>query len=162
MRGRLYADFDVVTIGPGEDAEAIARTLRARPDVEYAQPAYRMHTRFKPNDPLYTQLQWNFPLIDLESAWDIQMQAGSTVTVAILDTGVAYDNAMFTANIPAFFRRERATVSCAGSGSPFRMPPRRNSEASGGSSRPTISSGTRPHRSTSTGTEHTSAEPSGS
>ena len=98
-----YADFDVVTIGPGEDAEAIARTLRARPDVEYAQLAYRMHTRFKPNDPLYTELQWNFPLIDLESAWDIQMQAGSAVTVAILDTGVAYDHAMFTVSIPAFF-----------------------------------------------------------
>jgi len=98
-----YADFDIVSIDPGEDAEAVARTLRARPDVEYAQPAYRMHTQFKPNDPLYTQLQWNLPLIDLESAWDIQMQAGSAVTVAILDTGVAYDNAMITATIPAFF-----------------------------------------------------------
>jgi serine protease len=31
------------------------------------------------------------------------MQAGSAVTVAILDTGVAYDNATITATIPAFF-----------------------------------------------------------
>ena len=97
-----YADFDIVSIDPGEDAEAVARTLRARPDVEYAQPAYRMHTRFKPNDPLYTELQWNLPLIDLESAWDIQMQAGSAVTVAILDTGVAFQNATITTTIPAF------------------------------------------------------------
>jgi serine protease len=97
-----YADFDIVSIGPGEDAEAVARTLRARADVEYAQPAYRMHTHFKPNDPLYTLLQWNLPLIDLESAWDIQAQAGSAVTVAILDTGVAYMNAMITKTLRAF------------------------------------------------------------
>jgi serine protease len=98
-----YADFDIVSIDPGEDAEAVARTLRARPDVEYAQPAYWIHTRFKPNDPLYTRLQWHLPLIDLERAWDIQMQAGSAITVAILDTGVAYDSATITATLPAFF-----------------------------------------------------------
>jgi len=97
-----YADFDIVSIDPGEDAEAVARTLRARPDVEYAQPAYRMHTQLKPNDPLYAELQWNLPLIDLESAWDIQTQAGSAVTVAILDSGVAYQNATITTTIPAF------------------------------------------------------------
>jgi len=97
-----YADFDIVSINPGEDAEAVARTLRARPDVVYAQPAYRMHTQFTPNDPLYAQLQWNLPLIDLERAWDIQMQAGSSVTVAILDTGVAYENATITGTVPAF------------------------------------------------------------
>ena len=97
-----YADFDIVSLDPGEDAETVARTLRTRPDVEYAQPAYRMHTQFKPNDPLYTQLQWHLPLIALESAWDIQTQAGSAVTVAILDTGVAYRNATFDIFIPAF------------------------------------------------------------
>ena len=97
-----YADFDIVSLDPGENTEAVARTLRARPDVEYAQPAYRMHTQFKPNDPLYAQIQWNLPLIDLESAWDIQAQPGSAVTVAIVDTGVAYQNAMITHTIPAF------------------------------------------------------------
>ena len=97
-----YADFDIVSIDLREDAEAVARTLRARPDVEYAQPAYRMHAQFKPNDPLYSQLQWNLPLIDLESAWDIQTQAGSSITVAILDTGVAYERATITGTVPAF------------------------------------------------------------
>src|SRR5439155_21342391 len=35
-------------------------------------------------------IQWNLPDVDLEKAWDIQPQAGSQVTVAVLDTGVAY------------------------------------------------------------------------
>jgi serine protease len=97
-----YADFDIVRIGMDEDVVAVARTLSARPEVEYAQAARRFHTTFVPNDPLYVQNQWNFPLINLERAWDIQAQAGSSVTVAVLDTGVAYRDVTITATIPAF------------------------------------------------------------
>jgi serine protease len=84
-----YANFDLVSIDPGEDAEAAASALAARSDVEYAQPAYRVHTEFKPNDEFYSK-QWNLPDIDMERAWDIQPAAGSSITVAVLDTGVAY------------------------------------------------------------------------
>jgi len=84
-----YANFEVMSIDPSADAEAAARALAARPDVEYAQPAYRVHTEFKPNDTFYSK-QWNLPDIDMERAWDIQPAAGSTITVAVLDTGVAY------------------------------------------------------------------------
>src|SRR6266511_985589 len=48
-----YADFDVVSIDPNEDAEAVARSLSARADVEYAQPSYRMRPKFKPTDAYY-------------------------------------------------------------------------------------------------------------
>ncbi len=97
------ADFDIVTIDSGEDAEAVAQAFGARSDVEYAQPAYRVHTEFVPNDEFYRQgLQWNFPLIDLERAWDIQPQAGSAITVAIVDTGVAYTNATARFHAGAF------------------------------------------------------------
>jgi serine protease len=85
-----YANFDLVSIDPGQDAEAIAAALRLQPDVEYAQAAYRVHTMFVPNDPYYKSLQWNLPLIDMERAWDIQLAAGSNITVAVLDTGAAY------------------------------------------------------------------------
>lgn len=97
-----YANFDVVTIDPGEDPEVVARSFRARPDVEYAQPEYLVHKMLVPNDPLYRELQWNLPMIDLERAWDIQPAAGSSITVAVLDTGVAYANATITANITSF------------------------------------------------------------
>ena len=86
-----YANFDVMTIDPSVDAEAAAQALSARPDVEYAQAAYRVHTEFKPNDTFYSK-QWNLPDIDMERAWDVQPAAGSNIIVAVLDTGVAYTN----------------------------------------------------------------------
>jgi serine protease len=93
MSPRLpYADFDVVRIDWNEDAEAVAEALRQRGDVEYAQPAYRIRPQLKPNDQFYGE-QWNLPFIDMERAWDIQPDAGSTITVAVLDTGVAYTSA---------------------------------------------------------------------
>src|SRR5438477_791159 len=87
-----YANFDLVRIDPGEDAEAVAAALRRRPDVEYAQAAYRIQARMVPSDQYYREFQWNLPLIDLERAWDIQPAAASSITVAVLDTGVAYKN----------------------------------------------------------------------
>ncbi|HWW85574.1 MAG TPA: S8 family serine peptidase [Vicinamibacterales bacterium] len=84
-----YADFDIVTIDPNEDAEAVSSSFRQRSDVEYAQPAYRVYPTLVPNDKFYP-LQWNLPMIGLERAWDIQPSAGSSITVAVIDTGIAY------------------------------------------------------------------------
>jgi serine protease len=96
------ADFDVVDTARGADLETAADALAARADVEYAQPAYRWTMEFTPNDPFFTRLQWNLPLIDLERAWDIQPDAGSAITVAVIDSGVAFTNATITADLPAF------------------------------------------------------------
>jgi serine protease len=99
---QAYADFDVIRIDSSEDPEAVAAALKGRPQVLYAQAAYRVHSTFVPNDPDYGRLQWNLPLVNMEKAWDIQPQAGSTITVAVIDTGVAYRNLTITANIRAF------------------------------------------------------------
>jgi len=99
-----YANFDIVRIDPAEDAEAVARTLSQRPDVEYAQPAYRVHaaaTTFVPNDRFYSE-QWNLPMIDMERAWALQPAAGSSITVAVLDTGVAFANRTIKFHANAF------------------------------------------------------------
>jgi serine protease len=96
-----YANFDVVHIDPNDDAEAVAQVLTLRADVEYAQACYRMSPQFVPNDPDFP-LQWNLPFIDLERAWDIQPAAGSTITAAVLDTGVAFTNATMTYTAGAF------------------------------------------------------------
>src|SRR5688572_17174734 len=42
-RRPAYANFDIVTIAPSEDAEAVARALQSRGDVEYAQADYVIH-----------------------------------------------------------------------------------------------------------------------
>src|SRR5262245_55048887 len=98
-----YADFDIVRIDSDQDVEATAAALRERGEAEYAQPAYNgWHTMFVPNDPQYALRQWNLRLVNLERAWDIQPQAGSSITVAVLDTGLAYMNATLIENIPAF------------------------------------------------------------
>jgi serine protease len=96
-----YADFDVVQLDPSEDAMAAARLLSQRPEVLYAQVAHHVRSNLVPNDPLYS-MQWNLPMLNLEKAWDIQPAAGSSITVAVIDTGMAYQNATITATIPAF------------------------------------------------------------
>jgi serine protease len=108
-----HADFDLVEIGVDDDAEAIASALLDSSDVEYAQAAYRVHTRFVPNDKFYGR-QWNFPLIDLERAWDIQPAAGSAITVAVIDTGIAYADATISANARAFVDENGVTYPALG------------------------------------------------
>ena len=74
-------------------AEALSR-LRARPEVEFAEPnaIYRAFQarRFTPNDTLF-QFQWHWELVDATRTWAIQT-GDASVVVAILDTGIAYEN----------------------------------------------------------------------
>jgi serine protease len=90
-----YASFDIVNIDPAVDPEQVARRIAGQPDVAYAQARYLVHPMFVPNDPLYSQ-QWNFPAIDMERAWDINPGATPSITVAVLDSGVAFRSGMFT------------------------------------------------------------------
>jgi serine protease len=101
LRRPAWADFDLLTIAMDADPEAVTAALAARPDVEYAQARYRNYAMFKPNDEHYA-LQWNFPAIDMERAWDINPGATSSVTVAVLDSGVAFRNALVEYRATAF------------------------------------------------------------
>ncbi|HEY6361366.1 MAG TPA: S8 family serine peptidase [Vicinamibacterales bacterium] len=96
-----YASFDIVAIDPAADPEAAARRLDAQPDVDYAQARYRISPMFTPNDPFYSR-QWNYPAIDMERAWDINPGAAPGITVAVLDSGVAYRSGLFRYNARAF------------------------------------------------------------
>jgi serine protease len=98
-----YADFQVVTLDGPDDAEAVARRLSGQPDVEYAQARYRVRPMFVPTDPLYS-LQWNYPQLDMERAWDINRGASSDVIVAVVDTGVAFRSAVIRYTGIAFQR----------------------------------------------------------
>lgn len=67
----------------------LVEALRARPDVEWAQPNGIKRVRAVPNDPLYAQ-QWHYRAMNLEAAWDISKGTPGTV-VAVIDTGILWD-----------------------------------------------------------------------
>ena len=92
-----HANFTVLKIDDQADPEAVAEALNKRPEVEYAQAAYRMELHWTPNDPMYGQ-QWNFPAIDMERAWDINRGASSEVIVAVLDSGIAFRDVVLRYN----------------------------------------------------------------
>ena len=64
-------------------------------DVEYAELDYIAYADMVPNDPYYSPYQWhmdnsNDSGINTEEAWDIS--TGEGVIIAIIDTGIAYEN----------------------------------------------------------------------
>ena len=72
------------------DTLLVIKALRKRSDVESADPNYILHAvNAVPNDANYS-MQWNLPLINLPLAWDTttNINAGSSVIVAVVDTGV--------------------------------------------------------------------------
>lgn len=69
------------------DTLALVGALRARGDVQWAQPNYIMRALATPNDSAYP-LQWDFPAMNLPGAWDIENGSSHPVTVAVVDTGI--------------------------------------------------------------------------
>lgn len=90
-----YGKFKVLKIPQGKTVPEMIEIYARNPNVEYAEPNSIARAFMIPNDPLYSY-QWHFDNPDyggirMESAWDIE--AGDpTVVVAIVDTGVAYEN----------------------------------------------------------------------
>ncbi len=73
--------------------------LTAESDIRYAEPNYRFYTQGtkSPNDEFFNK-QWHYPLIRLPQAWN-QTTGDSSVTVAVLDTGVNTDHPDLGKNI---------------------------------------------------------------
>lgn len=86
--------FTRVRVTPFLDVDLALHGWRGREDIEYAEPNYIANAYLIPNDPYYSY-QWNFRSaleggINVESAWDLSQ--GEGVIVAVIDTGVAYEN----------------------------------------------------------------------
>lgn len=81
---------DGVTIAVGvDDVDRTLAEIRQNAAVESAEPLLRYQALMVPNDPEYSK-QWNLKMIDAESAWD--QSTGKGVIVAVIDTGIAYQN----------------------------------------------------------------------
>jgi serine protease len=76
------------------DVEQMAARLAAQPEVEYAHPNYLSRTQqaVTPNDPFFTTHQWNFNVINMPLAWEINRGGSPQVVVAVIDTGVTEVN----------------------------------------------------------------------
>lgn len=66
------------------------KNLNNAPQVEYAQPNYRVRSLATPNDPAFPA-QWHYPLISLPDAWETTA-GNSNVVVAVIDTGILGDH----------------------------------------------------------------------
>lgn len=74
---------------------ALAASMEADPDVEFAVPDFRRYPHALPNDSLISE-QWyllstEVAALRAESAWDITTGSAGTI-VAVLDTGVRFDH----------------------------------------------------------------------
>jgi len=74
--------------------QEMVEMYRRNPNVEYAEPNYIAHAYEAPNDQFYSY-QWHLHDgqggIGMETAWDIET-GKPNVVVAVIDTGVAYEN----------------------------------------------------------------------
>ena len=63
------------------------KRLRQDTTVRWAEPNWILTSSAVPGDPAYVRQRWHYEQLQLPAAWDIN-QGDSTVTVAIVDTGV--------------------------------------------------------------------------
>lgn len=87
--------FSRVRIGEGQEATETAMWLDGHERVDYAEVNPLVWAFFVPNDEFYS-FQWNLQDgatggINMEPAWDIHT-GDPNVIVAVLDTGVAYED----------------------------------------------------------------------
>lgn len=74
------------------NADAVAslmQLLSGEKAIEYAEPNYIYEEFFVPNDPMYEK-QWNMTMLNMKEAWETTQGKGAVV--AVIDTGVAYEN----------------------------------------------------------------------
>ncbi|MGA1796922.1 MAG: S8 family peptidase, partial [bacterium] len=87
----------LVLTSPTPDLQALIVRLNLEPIVRLAEPNLIGQVSFIPNDPYY-RYQWHLKAINAENAWNLSTGLG--VVVAVLDTGVAFENYDIYAQAP--------------------------------------------------------------
>ncbi len=89
--------FRLLSVPRGKVWQTV-KALRRNPRVSYAHPDWKAYATFIPNDPNY-HLQWHLDNNDtrsggihMEAAWDLSPGGSPDVTVAVVDSGIAYED----------------------------------------------------------------------
>jgi serine protease len=114
-RTRRIGDALLMKSVDERDAYRLASTLRSQPEVLWAQPNHFRRVKWIPNDPGYAR-QWNFELMRMPVAWDIDNGASDKVVVAVIDTGIATVTQQHDFKLWTGLRTETVSV-------PFRVNP---------------------------------------
>jgi serine protease len=85
---RSAADFVTVAVPVGRERQYV-ETLSRQPGVLTAELNYLAQPQVIPNDERF-ETQWDMPMVQAPQAWDKTRGIGATV--AIVDTGVAFEN----------------------------------------------------------------------
>lgn len=80
--------FSKAVLNP-DDLQRLLQALATEGVVEYTEPNYLYQAYMVPNDPFYDK-QWNMKQVNMPEAWE--KATGKGVIVAVIDTGVAYED----------------------------------------------------------------------
>ena len=72
-----------------KNPNAVLNRFKNNRFIEYIEPNYILNLSYKPNDPNYTNQSAGFTYINAPTGWDITTGKNRTVTVAVVDSGVA-------------------------------------------------------------------------
>jgi len=121
----LVKDWELVALDPRADLAQAMETFRGLESVRDVSLNYLVTAQqFRPNDENYS-LQWNFPLINLPSAWQINRGGSDDVVVAVIDSGLntVNDTLVFVGplvgQVPAVFSTVPDLVTAGRIVSPF-------------------------------------------
>jgi subtilisin family serine protease len=96
---RAVSNIYIFTLDNPENLESSMREFTNDPNIEYAEYYTIPEPHYIPNDPMFG-MQWFLPHIQAPEAWDVIR--GDTTrhsVIAIIDTGVDWDNPDITPNI---------------------------------------------------------------
>ena len=95
-----HASYSLISVPLDKTVQEMVELYSQNPNVEYAEPNYITHAHWTPNDPYYDPYQWHldnsvYGGINMEAAWEFlgaPGNPGTGVIVAVLDSGIAYEN----------------------------------------------------------------------
>ncbi len=114
LRISRFAGFRRLRISRKKTVSEMVQLYKKDPNVEYAEPNYIAYAFWVPNDQYYP-LQWHMdnPVyggINTQKAWDITW-GDPSVIVAVIDTGVAYEDYTQTVRIRYYRAPDLALTS---------------------------------------------------